>query len=101
MVPFELIARDQMFPQFKPLFTGVQLSPLSVDRNTPPPEVGSCKNVAAGIDRQCSDIGLDHALINLDPAVSVIRRTINAAGTADKISSYENVTIALIAKDLL
>src|SRR4029453_2707930 len=32
----ELIAGDQMFPHVKPLFTGVQLWPLSVDRKAPP-----------------------------------------------------------------
>jgi hypothetical protein len=56
--------------------------------------VGARENMAAGIDRQRSDIGRDYALINLDPTISVVRRTVNAAGTADKISSCEDVTTA-------
>src|SRR5437588_924112 len=43
IVPFSLIASDQMFPQSKPLFTGVQLSPLSVDLKTPPPKYAPAK----------------------------------------------------------
>jgi hypothetical protein len=61
-----------MLPQSKPLFTGVQLSPLSVDRKTPPPKICPCKNVATRIGRQCANIGLDHVVINFYPAVSII-----------------------------
>ena len=53
------------------------------------------------IDRQCPDIRLDHAMINLHPAVSEIGRTINSARAADKISSYENPTITVDANDLM
>jgi len=44
-----MIARDQMLPQSKPLFTGVQLSPLSVDRKTPPPKYVPAKMWPLGL----------------------------------------------------
>ena len=88
-----MIARDQMLPQSKPLFTGVQLSPLSVDRKTTPPKICPCKNVATRIGYQRANIGLDHVVINFYPTVSRITRAVNAASSTDKVSSYENVPV--------
>ena len=47
--------------------------------------------MTARIDRECSNIGLDNVMVNLDPAISVVSRAENAAGAADEIGSDEDV----------
>ncbi len=51
--------------------------------------------MTARIDRQCTNIDCDIAVIDLDPALSVISRAVNAAGATHKIGSCEDVTIRI------
>ena len=51
--------------------------------------------MTAGIDRQRANIGLDYAPINLHPSISVIGRVVDAASSADKVTSYENVAVGV------
>src|SRR6478736_3101005 len=62
-------------------------------------KICSCKNVATRIGRQRAKIGWDHVVTNFYPTFSTITRAVDAASSADKVSSYENVTILEI--DLL
>jgi hypothetical protein len=77
------------------VFASVQLSPLSVERKTPPPKYVPAKNVAAGIDSEGPNIGLNYVVINIYPTVSLITSAVDAVRSVYKISPYENVTIGV------
>src|SRR6476660_4270480 len=56
-------------------------------------KICTCKNVSTRIGRQRGNIGLDDVVINFYPTVSIITTAVDAASSADKVSSYVNVTI--------
>ena len=72
-----------------PLFTGVQLLPSSVERNMPPPipQIHSRKNVTVRVDRQRTNINCYIVMVDLNPALSIVSRTVNTTGAVDKINS--------------
>ena len=49
--------------------------------------------MATRIGRQRAKIGWDHVVTNFHPTFSIITRAVDAVSSADKVSSYENVTI--------
>jgi hypothetical protein len=58
-------------------------------------ENAAAKMWLLGLVANAPNIGLDHVVINFYPTVSIISRAVDAASSADKVSSYENVTIRI------
>src|SRR4029450_7591826 len=76
MSPPKLIARDLTDRESKPLFTAVQLSPLSVDRKTPPLHVPAKRCPALLIASALTLVSVSPSLIpsHVSP-LSVVRET--------------------------
>ena len=77
MYPIAVTATDRNVAFGTPVLSSIQISPLSVERNTPPPKVAA-KMCPAPFIASVSHISIRQTVIDERPVLTVIGNTVNA-----------------------